>query len=249
MFCLQCGKEIPDNSTVCQFCGAIQPQTQQVPVQTPEQAPQQAYQPQQAPYQAPYQGQYNAQPAPQKKKIKTPVIIAIVVVVLIVMAFIGNVAEKVGQEMNSGYAPVETFGDYDVDFESVPDDAVTELEVHVLKLEEENGITTLTYHCDGDIIKSWTQEYTTNVADTDEEALNQVISQSEALFAPYDFIEYSTTRDGDMMTETLIIKNADEHFNELVELQLVGGDLSDNAKVKYSITKEQYIAQGYTEVE
>ena len=75
MFCSQCGKEIPDQSVSCQWCGAQQNVQQEVPNQaegTPPQsnyqAPQQPYQAPQQPYQAPqqpYQAQQPYQPPQQ----------------------------------------------------------------------------------------------------------------------------------------------------------------------------------------
>ncbi len=266
MFCLQCGKEISDNSTVCQFCGAVQPQAQQAPVQTPEQAPQQApysapqqtpygapqqgYQPQQTPYQAPYQGQYNTQPAPQKKKIKTPVIIAIVVAVLIVLAFIGNIAQSVGKKMNSGYAPVETFGDYDIEFESIPDDAVKAADVHVLTQTTAEGLTnTITYYCDGDEVKSWTQVSSASVLNVDEAQIEQAVAEVEARFEPYDFIDYSYTVDNEIMTETFVINDATNNIDDLVNLELVDAGLLGATKISWAQTKLNMLSQGFTEVE
>ena len=66
MFCINCGKQIPDMSSFCQYCGS---QVMAVPQQAPQPAPQQVVpQPQmQVPQQqAPMQQMYAAQPPMQQ---------------------------------------------------------------------------------------------------------------------------------------------------------------------------------------
>ena len=265
MFCLNCGKEIPDNSTVCQFCGAVQPQAQQVPPQAPQQAPQQTpySAPQQAPFNSPQQAPYGAPqqqpfpsfapPTPTKKKNKTPMIIGIVVGVLIIMGIIGIVAENAIQSSSSvddgyGYEDDVIYDDFEI--ESIPDDAVKAADVHVLTQTTAEGLTnTLTYYCDGDIIESWTQVSSTSIAGIDEATIESAVTAVEEKFDVYDFIEYSYEIDNDTFTETFVINDASEHIDELVELELVDQSLFGATQISYSRSKTNLLAQGYTEVE
>ncbi len=259
MFCSYCGKEIQNNSTTCQFCGAVLPQAQQVPPQAPQQAPYQAPQqapyqaPQQTPYQAPYQGQYNAPytpPTPPKKKSKAPMIIGIIVGIIVVLGIIGAIAGSGDTSSDSGYAPVETFGDYDYNFESIPADAVQAADVHILTQTTAEGLTnTITYYCDGDDITSWTQVSTANVSGVDSDTIQQAVAGVEAKFAPYDFIDYSYSVDGDIMTETFVINDVPNNIDDLIELQLVDAGLLGAKRISWAQTKTNLLAQGYTEVE
>ncbi len=268
MFCLQCGKEISDNSTVCQFCGAVQPQAQQAPVQAPEQVPQQAYQPQpqqtpyQAPYgapqQAPYQGQFNAPPAPpapQKKKSKTPLIIGIVVA-LFVLSGIGIAAEKLinaSDVLEDDYAIEEDFdANGDFDFEEIPDDAVSAREFHTLEKQEANGVVRFTYYCDGDEIQGWLQEIEVDVSTYTQEEIDQLEADCNAeyqsLYGSYDCIEHSVDIFGDTFVQTYTITDVNDNIEELKAAGLVDGGLV-TLYMSYEKTKTNWIAQGYTEVE
>ncbi len=276
MFCLNCGKEIPDNSAVCQFCGVAQPQAQQVPPQAPQEAPQQAPYgaPQQAPFNAPQQAPYGAaqqapygapqQPpfgAPQQPfpsfapptptKNKAPMIIGIVVGAIVLLAIIIGIAGSSGDDSTyDGYAPVETFGEYDVDIETIPEDAVEAADIHVLTQTTAEGLTnTLTYYCDGDIVKSWTQVSSASIVNVDEATLESAITDVEEKFDEYDFIEYSYEIDNDIFTETFVINDASEHIDELVELDLVDQSLFGATEISYSRSKTNLLAQGFTEVE
>jgi len=80
MFCKNCGAQIADNATFCNFCGAkveIASQTYQQPQQTYQQ-PQQTYQQPQQSYQQPQQNfqQGYQQPAPPKDNRKLYSILA-----------------------------------------------------------------------------------------------------------------------------------------------------------------------------
>ena len=258
MFCLNCGKEIPDNSAVCQFCGVAQPQAQQVPPQAPQEAPQQTPYgaPQQAPYGAPQQPFPSfAPPTPTKKKNKAPMIIGIVVGAIVLLAIIIGIAGSSGDDSTyDGYAPVETFGEYDIEIETIPEDAVKAADVHILKKETATeGTTTATYYCDGDEIKSWTEEFTLEL-DVDQytqEELDELIEIGENEFLkyePYSFVETNVEITDNMYIATCTFKDVSNHISDLEELGL----LTESALtlyVSYDITKDNLVAQGYTEVE
>ncbi len=283
MFCLNCGKEIPDNSAVCQFCGAVQPQAQQTPPQAPEQAPQQAFEqaPQQAPYSAPQQAPYGAPqqapygapqqtpygapqqqsfpsfapPTPTKKKNKAPMIIGIVVGVIILLAIIGAIAGSSDSSTNEGYAPVEAFGEYDINIESIPKDAVKAADVHVFQQgTPDEGITTLTYYCDGDEIKTWTEEFTMDLEDISlytQEELDELIQLGEeelAKYEPYSFVETKVEIVDNTYIASCKFNDVTNHISDLKALDLLEQD-TFTLYVSYDETRSNLILEGYTEVE
>lgn len=267
MFCLQCGKEISDNSTVCQFCGAVQPQSQQAPQPAPQPAPQQAPYgapqqapygaPQQAPYGVPQQAPYGAPqqqfppivpPTPPKKKSKAPMIIGIVVGIIVLLAIVIGIAGSGDSSSPSTDAPVEDFGDYD--FDADLDDSVKAADVHTVTLTTAEGLTnTITYYCDGDEVKSWTQVSTASVLGVDEALIEQSVAEVEARFAPHDFIDYSYTIEDYIVTETFVINDVSDNIDALIELELVDAGLFGATKISWEQTKANMLAQGYTEVE
>ncbi len=248
MFCSYCGKEIPDNSSACQFCGAVLSQAQQVPPQAPQQAPYGA--PQQAPYQAPYQGQYNAPytpPTPPKKKSKAPMIIGIVVGILVVLGIIGFIASS----EDGGYAPVETFADPQFDIESVPADSVTALEPHSFEITQ-NGVTLRhTYYCDGDKIINWTQTATISIAGKTQEEIDSLIATCDNdynnNYASYSFISHGTEIVDDTLVETYKFTGMSDHIQELKDLGLISGNII-TLYVSLEQSRTDLISQGFTEV-
>lgn len=86
MFCISCGKEIPENSTFCKYCGATQQAAEPTPEPTPE--PQQQYH---------YEAPKNAINDIAKKDKKKKNVILIVCIVIVVLAFIGKMAQGSGE--------------------------------------------------------------------------------------------------------------------------------------------------------
>ena len=272
MFCLNCGKEIPDNSAVCQFCGVAQPQAQQVPPQAPQEAPQQApygapqqtpfNAPQQAPYGAPQQPPYGAPqqpfpsfapPTPTKKKNKAPMIIGIVVGAIVLLAIIIGIAGSSGDDSTyDGYAPVETFGEYDIEIETIPEDAVEAKDFHTLEKQEANGVIRFTYYCDGDEIQGWLQEIEIDVSTFTQEEIDKLEadcnSEYQSLYGSIDCVEHSVDIYGDTFVQTYTITNVNDNMDELKSVGLVDGGLV-TVYLSYEKTAENWISQGYTEVE
>lgn len=270
MFCSFCGKEIPDNSSTCQFCGAALPQAQQqTPYQAPQQAPQQTPQqmpyqapygapqqapygaPQQAPYQAPYQGQYNAPytpPTPPKKKSKAPMIIGIIVGVIVVLGIIGAIAGS----GDSGNDPTETLADPNSVFESIPSDAVSALEPHSFEITQ-NGVTLRhTYYCSGDKIINWTQTATISIAGKTQDEIDNLIATCDNdynnTYASYTFISHGTEIVGDTLVETYKFTGISDHIQELKDLGLISGNII-TLYVSLEQSRTDLLAQGFTEVE
>lgn len=267
MFCSFCGKEIPDNSSTCQFCGAALPQAQQqtpyqAPQQTPQQmpyqapygAPQQApYQaPQQAPYQAPYQGQYNAPytpPTPPKKKSKAPMIIGIIVGVIVVLGIIGAIAGS----GDSGNDPTETLADPNSVFESIPSDAVSALDEYCFE-KEENGIKiSNAYYCNGDRVVNWLQAVSFSVEGQSQDVIDNTIQQCndkyETNYASYEFISHKVEVVDGSLIETYTFSDVSNHIQELKDLGLLSNSSTITLYISLEQSRTELLAQGFTEVE
>lgn len=247
MFCIKCNKEIPDNSTFCQFCGVSQAQAvQQHTVPDLNQLPEQEAE------QIASQNTYNA-PATTgsaKKKSKAPLVIIIAVTIILVIALAGIFGQLFSN--NGTQAKLPDFITEILDLTGLSKETV-----HIWKISTLYENIEQEYHCKGDKVESFTQVTSVKAGIIPEDFAQMFTQQStqewERIKAEYPFIEYSfETVDGEII-ETYKINDVGDHISELEQLKAMYPEKftfpTDSDYVSYEQIEKMLKVKGFTEVQ
>lgn len=247
MFCFKCGKEIPDNSTFCQFCGVSQAQAvQQHTVPDSNQLPGQEAE------QVASQSTYNAPVATglAKKKSKTPLVIIIAVTLILIIALAGTLGQLFSH--NGTQAKLPDFITEILDFAGLSKESV-----HIWKISTLYENIEQEYYCKGDKVEAFTQVTSVKTNIIPESLIHMFTQQSteewERIKAEYPFIEYSFEIVEGEMIETYKINNVGDHISELEQLKAMYPEQfnfpTDSDYVSYEQVEKILKIKGFTEVQ
>ena len=244
MFCFKCGKEIPDNSTFCQFCGvaqAVQQHAAPVSDRSPETEADQAA------FQSTYAPPVTSD-AP-KKKGKMPLIIIIAVALILAIALTSSLGQIFS---NNGTAELPNFIS-----EILNSAGLGKESVHTWRTTSLFETIEQEYYCKGDKVETFTQ-----VVSMQTDVLHGIISQpfiqqskelGERIHAEYPFIEYSLETIDGKMIETYKINDVSDHITELEHLKAMYPEEFtfpiDSDYVSYEQVEKTLRIQGFTEVQ
>lgn len=268
MFCSECGKQIPDNTKFCNYCGAKQPalDSPEPPTVSAAAAPQQAQQPQQ-----PQQPQQFQQPQPvsrqqgqasAKKKKSIAITVAVVLVAAIGGKLIGEsmIAPSLseGGSANKGSQGGQS-QQVNVSNSSYNKLLADEGIVHLPPVFGTNTASFAAKQADGsiichdfsykdDVIKQWAQTYYLPVSGLSAAEKAQTESAAKAQMAAYEALDCCTVS-YDMgtryfsVTATFYDVDKAANYTALYKAGLNEG----NGQMSMSATKKARLVAGYTQ--
>lgn len=225
MFCISCGKEIPENSTFCKYCGATQtaaePTPEAEPIRRAEPAPEPT---QQYHYEAPKNNVINDIAKKDKKKKN---IILIVCIVIVVLAFIGKMAASGGSDSSNDDTSSSDSAVTDVTVEPSEPDSVekqaeetgdnpdylkifrdrnivespaffmTEGTASFARAEEDGSVDCLQFGYKDDIISDFYQIKYVDISGMSESEKTEMDQRVQSLVAEYQNLDF-VTAEGEM---------------------------------------------------
>lgn len=275
MFCISCGKEIPENSVFCKHCGATQgvepaPEAEPTPVVEPTPEPAQQYH-----YEAPKNNAINEIAKKDKKKKNT---ILIVCIVILALAFIGRMAASGGSDSSedttsasdsvvtdsivepsesedSSTEPAEANAEYTKIFSDryiveTPAFFMTEGTASFARVEEDGSVDCLQFGYEGDIISDFYEIKYVDISGMSESEKAEMDQRVQALVAEYQNLDF-VTAEGEMgsVYYKLIFKmeNLDDGDNlqRALENELVEVTNDSADYLSIAETERSLLGEGY----